>query len=178
MKRFTGVIAYIMALILCMNTVVFAKGIEICYDGNTHLYTGNVYDLYVNGSKIESPMEPIIFEGHALVPVREVFEKCGATVDYIADSKTVRVNYNNTRITMHINNNCAYINGNPVAIPDGVVPKLIYKPGELTKTMVPVRFIGETVGMNVDFDANSGSIFLTETVSPTPKPTPKPTVAP
>ncbi len=156
-----------------------AAGIQICYDGATHLYTGEVYKLYVNGKKIESAMEPIIFNDHALVPVREVFETCGATVDYDGDSKCVKVNYKNMRITMHINNNRAYINGQPVKIPDNVVPKLIYKPGELTKTMVPVRFISESVGMNVDFDGATGKINISDdTPVSTPSPTSKPTSAP
>lgn len=172
------VMVYMFTLYIPVN----AAGIQICYDGATHLYTGEVYKLYVNGKKIESAMEPIIFNDHALVPVREVFETCGATVDYDGDAKCVKVNYKSMRITMHINNNCAYINGQPVKIPDNVVPKLIYKPGELTKTMVPVRFISESVGMNVDFDGATGKISITEeepviTPSPTPKPTSSPVVA-
>lgn len=169
----------VMVQILALTVIPARANIQICYDGATHLYTGEVYKLFVNGNRIQSAMEPIIFNDHALVPVREVFEQCGAVVDYNGDAKSVKINYNNTRITMHINNNCAYINGQPVKIPDGVVPKLIYKPGDLTKTMVPVRFISESVGMKVDFDGEKGEIKITEPQN-TPKPTatPKPTVAP
>ena len=169
----------VMVQILALTVIPARANIQICYDGATHLYTGEVYKLFVNGNRIQSAMEPIIFNDHALVPVREVFEQCGATVDYNGDSKSVKINYKSTRITMHINNNCAYINGQPVKIPDGVVPKLIYKPGDLTKTMVPVRFISESVGMKVDFDGEKGEIKITEPQN-TPKPTatPKPTVAP
>lgn len=150
---------------ICIMTIVApvsASGIEICYDGGTHLYTGEVYKLYVNGKKIEAAMEPIIFNDHALVPVREVFEACGATVDYNGNAQSVVIRYNNFTITMHINSNRAYINGKEVSIPDNVVPKLIYKPGELTKTMVPVRFISESVGMNVSFDGGKGEIRISE----------------
>lgn len=178
-KKLIASVLVMVQIIAMLCVPASAANIQICYDGATHLYTGEVYKLFVNGNKIESAMEPIIFNDHALVPVREVFEECGATVDYNGDSRSVKINYNNTRITMHINNNCAYINGQPVKIPDGVVPKLIYKPGDLTKTMVPVRFISESVGMKVDFDGNKGEIKITEPEqAPQPTPTPKPTVSP
>ena len=184
-------LAFVMFFMMTVTDITAsAVSMQICYDGGTHNYTGEVYGLFVNGNKIESEMEPIIFNDHALVPVREVFEECGAAVEYIQDSRCVKVHYNGTIITMHINNNCAYINGKPVQIPDNVVPKLIYKPGGLTKTMVPVRFISESVGMNVKFDGQAGEIKITEagfkpenpiaTTAPTKKPaaTPTPTPAP
>lgn len=179
MKKLLVSLLAMVQIIAMICLPVKAAGIQICYDGATHLYTGEVYKLYVNGNKIESAMEPIIFNDHALVPVREVFEECGATVDYDGDARSVKIKYGNTRITMHINNNCAYINGKPVKIPDGVVPKLIYKPGDLTKTMVPVRFISESVGMKVDFIGEKGEIRITEPSKvPDPTPTPKPTATP
>ncbi len=174
--------AFVLASVLAItgSNIAFAKtGFEICYDGETHLYTGSVFDLYVNNKKITAEIEPLIFNGHALVPVREVFERCGAEVDYEATTRTVSIDYYNMNIEMSINDNCAYVNGEPVAIPDGVVPKLIYKPGGLTKTMVPVRFISESVGMDVDFVESKGEIRIEETTNkPTPKPTAKPTNAP
>lgn len=134
---------------------------QICYDGATHWYTGEIYSLYVNGNEVKSPMEPIIFNDHALVPVREIFEECGATVEYTGETQCVEIEYEGSYIRMYINDNYAYINGEKQQIPDNVVPKLINKPGGETKTMVPVRFISETVGMGVDFDAENGRIDIT-----------------
>lgn len=137
-----------------------AAGFQIIYDGATHMYTGSVYSLYVNNKPIYSPLEPIIFNNHALVPVREIFEACGAKVDYNGDNKCVEIKYNGMYIRMYINDNTAYINGEKVLIPDNIVPKLISKPGDVTKTMVPVRFISESVGMDVEFNGNDGSIRI------------------
>lgn len=179
LKKLLPQFALLLSVIFSIGTAQ-ARGMQICYDGATHTYTGEVYKLYVNGSRINAAMEPIIFNDHALVPIREVFEECGAQVAYNGDTRSVEVTYDNTYIKMTINDNCAFVNGIPVQIPDGVVPKLIYKPGGLTKTMVPVRFISETVGMNVDFDGKSGEIRITEENSneedteSTPEPTEKP----
>lgn len=149
-------------LVTCMGiNAAQASGIRIVYDGAVHMYNGSVYSLYVNNNKIYSPMEPIVFNNHALVPVREIFEACGADVNYTGENKCVEIKYNDMYIRMYINDNTAYINGAKVLIPDNIVPKLINKPGEVTKTMVPVRFISESIGMDVDFNGEEGSIRIT-----------------
>lgn len=157
---------------------VSAAGLQICYDGATHWYTGEVYSLFVNRKQIQAAMEPIIFNDHALVPVREIFEECGATVDYTVETQCVEIEYNDTYIRMNINDNYAYVNGKKQIIPDNVVPKLINKPGDVTKTMVPVRFISETAGMDVEFDSENGAIRITSDeaesdAEPTPEITPE-----
>lgn len=157
---------------------VSAAGLQICYDGATHWYTGEVYSLVVNGNYVQSAMEPIIFNDHALVPVREIFEECGATVDYTLETQCVEINYNDTNIRMHINDNYAYVNGKKQIIPDNVVPKLINKPGDVTKTMVPVRFISETAGMDVEFDSQKGEIIITSEEMAAATPAPEPVVEP
>lgn len=138
-----------------------AKGIEIYYDGEYHTYTGTLYDLYVNGKKLDVPLEPITFNNRALVPIREVFEALGAEVDFVSETREIMISGNNTEVTLQIGNNTAYVNGKKVSIPDGVVPKLITKVGVETKTMVPVRFVSEELGMKVDFDGDKGAIRIT-----------------
>ena len=103
-------VAFMLAGIMTIfsSNIVFAnRGFEICYDGETHIYTGSLFDLYVNNSKITAEIEPLIFNDHALVPVREVFEKCGATVDYEQSTRTVSIDYYDMNIEMSINNNRA-----------------------------------------------------------------------
>ncbi|MCH5212716.1 MAG: N-acetylmuramoyl-L-alanine amidase [Oscillospiraceae bacterium] len=170
--------AFMTAFFMLPNTAK-AAGIQLFYDGANHLYTGSVYNLYVNGNAIHAAVEPIIFNDHAVVPVREVFEECGARVDYTVENQCVEIQYKSTYIRLYINDNCAYVNGKRTEIQDNVVPKLINKPGDVTKTMVPVRFIGETVGLGVDFDGDTGSIYITsDETEPTPVPTPEPTPVP
>lgn len=149
------------AALVQVSSAAAAGGMQICYDGATHWYTGEIYSLIVNGNEINAAMEPIIFNDHALVPVREIFEECGAIVDYTMETQCVEIQYNDSYIRMYINDNYAYVNGKKQEIPDNVVPKLINKPGGETKTMVPVRFISETAGMDVEFDGDNGEIIIT-----------------
>jgi N-acetylmuramoyl-L-alanine amidase len=84
----------------------------------------------------------------------------GATVGY--DNGSISVSMNGISIGMSIGSSVAEINGTQKTIPDGIVPKLIAKQGESAKTMVPVRFISETIGMNVDFDGTAGVISISK----------------
>ena len=172
--------------ILLLLTIIYsisASAFMIEYDEKRINYTGSVYRLVVNGKEPKLPLEPIIFNDRALVPVREVFEALDAEVTYFEKTKCVEVSYNGDTISLYINNSVAYINGKKTTIPDNAVPKLINKVGEDAKTMVPVRFISESLDMNVEFKdpviyiTNSGHTS-TSTPKPTVTPTAKPSVKP
>ncbi len=163
MKRFVAFL--IVFIIITLSFPVSATGIELFYDGEYHTYKGSIFSLYVNDEKLNPPMEPIVFNNRALVPLREVFEALGADVDYDNKTKEIRVSGEGTEVKLQIGNNTAYVNGRKVAIPDGVVPKLITKVGVATKTMVPVRFVTENIGLKVNFIGDSGSIKITGKVT-------------
>ena len=57
------------------------------YDRKHTRYKGEIYALVVNNQLINPPLSPIIFNDRALVPVREIFEEVGATVNYINDTQ-------------------------------------------------------------------------------------------
>ena len=181
LKFFTAVLCMLTAL---TASGLFAEAMMLEYDGKVCNYDGAVYDLVVNNKLVESALEPIVFNDRALVPVREVFEEVGAKVNYDGNTKTIEVVDGSDYIRMQINDNVAYVNGVKTAIPDSVVPKLISKVGGETKTMVPVRFISETIGLDVEFDGENGAIlvesngYVAATPVPTAVPTPIPTAVP
>lgn len=172
--------------VLCcflINTA-YAESLMLEYDGGVHNYTGPICELRVNGKTLtDLPMEPIIFNDRALVPVREVFEELGAKVTYYAEDKSIRVTYGKKTVKLQIGSAMAMVDGIKKNIPDGVAPRLIAKPGEYAKTMVPVRFISENVGLDVGYDGANYVISISgksvrPTANPTPTPTPKPTIKP
>lgn len=154
-----GIVCGLILTMFGMSTAL-AESMMLEYDGAVHEYNGAVYALVVNNSEITPPLAPIIFNDRALVPVREIFEEVGATVEYDGSDQSITIYNSDATIVLFINNNIAYINGKKVAIPDNVVPKLISKLGGETKTMVPVRFISENIGMPVEFDAKEGAILI------------------
>ena len=160
MKKIILAAAMIMATIFVSAAGASADYMMLEYDGGTHMYNGEVFSLVVNNQLLEPPLEPIIFNDRALVPVREIFEEVGATVNYDNSSQTVEVVGEDTYVTLTINDNVAYINGKRTNIPDNVVPKLISKVGGETKTMVPVRFISESIGLDVEFNSDDRAILI------------------
>lgn len=157
MKR----VELILIMLLCMLIqYVPANAMTLEYDGGIHEYDGSIFTLIVNDSVLNPPLSPIIFNDHALVPVREIFEELGAEVDYENETRKVDVIKDEYTVSLAINDNVAYINGEKTVIPDGVAPKLISEYGGETKTMVPVRFISESIGLDVDFDEEHGAILV------------------
>lgn len=170
-------IAVILALLCSFFTnMVSAASLILEYDGSVHNYTGAVYNLEINGRLLtDLPLEPIIFNDRALVPVREVFEALGAKVLYDDTDKSIDISYGTKTVKLQIDSVEARINGKKTLIPDKVAPKLIAKWGESAKTMVPVRFISENVGLDVDFNDSKGLISVSDGKS---RPSANPTATP
>lgn len=152
------VILALFAIFAMSFSVSHAMTLE--YDGEIHEYSGSIYALIVNDELIDPPLAPIIFNDHALVPVREIFEKLGAEVSYDAQTQTIDIEKDEYSVELCINDDIAYINGEETEITDNVAPKLIAEAGGETKTMVPVRFIGESLGLDVDFDSEHDAILV------------------
>lgn len=155
MMKKTMVVGFIFVIFLLTSIIASAASLLLEYDGGVHEYTGSIYTLSVNGKRIATPLEPIIFNERALVPVREVFEAAGASVNYNNSTRGIYIEGNNIRLLMNIGSSKVTVNGVEKSFSDGVSPKLIAKKGESAKTMVPVRFISETLGYTVDFTGSS-----------------------
>ena len=138
-----------------------AKHLILFYNGEEHDYNGSVFTLTVNEKSLTTPVEPLIFNDYALVPLRDVFEAVGAKVTYIDLSKQIIVNYNDTYVRLKIGSNKAYVDDTEYSIPGNITPMLIAIAGdEYAKTMVPVRFIFENIGFLVEFDEERGNISI------------------
>lgn len=152
---------FVWTVVFCLMSGLCANAMTIVYDGAEHEYNTRMFSLIVNNRVLtDLPMPPIIFNDRALVPVREIFEELGAEVKYNMQTREVRVEYGDTKVLLRINDNVAEVNGVREPILDNVVPKLIgMKDGEL-KTMVPVRFISESIKIPVDFDSDNAAILV------------------
>ena len=178
LKKLLKPLCLFMALLFALQ--INASALILEYDGSKHEYSGNLYKLYVRNKPVYSDMEPIIFNDRALVPVREICEAIGAEVTYTQSTQTIEIVKDSMYVRLKINDNVAIVNGKKVSIPDNVVPKLINKVGYNTKTMVPVRFISEMIGLDVEFNEEKGAIFIDSSGSDiaTPKPVATPTPVP
>lgn len=112
----------------------------------------NVYaseiSLYVENVKLELENKPFINNGYTLVPVRAIFENLGATVEWDGINKIVTGKTENKTVVLKIDNKIATVNGVPIEL---AVPAQIIN----GSTYVPVRFVAESLGAEVNWDNNT-----------------------
>ena len=114
-------------------------------------------DISVQINGLELPFfdqGPVIRNSRTLVPLRAIFEALGAEVTWDDATKTAIGTLGDTTIKIAIGANEGYVNEQAVALDSGAA--LIN-----SRTMVPVRFVAESLGAKVDWD-NEKRIVLIE----------------
>lgn len=122
--------------------------------------------IIVNGQYVSFDQPPIERGGRVFVPLRGVFERLGATVVY--DNGTINATGNGRNIQLHIGSTSATVNGQSTNL--DVAPFLVG-----ARTLVPLRFISESLGANVNYDGNSRTVSVAMAGAPPP---PNPTATP
>jgi len=115
--------------------------------------------MWVNDNEIEIDVPPQIVEGRTLLPIRWAAEPLGAEVGWDGDEKKVTVTLKDTTIELWIGKSIAKVNGvNTPIDPDNpkVVPMIING-----RTMLPVRFVAENLGCQVDWDQDTKTVTIT-----------------
>jgi len=140
-------------LLTLFSVIVYADvgylSLNLNYDGKTHYYNQQKIILEINGKKLQnSVMPPIIFDDYTVVPAREVFEEVGSKVSWNKDTYEVTVDYNDKKVVIKIGSKNATVNG---------VSKTMSIPAKIinNKTMIPLRFVSESVGLDVGWDSKT-----------------------
>ena len=97
------------------------------------------------GELVEFDVAPLIVDGRTLLPVRKVFECMGAEVTYDDITKTAIAQKDDIEIRITIGNKIAKVNGEDKELD---VPAMVLD----GRTLVPVRFVGETLNAEVVWD--------------------------
>lgn len=150
MKKIIKISILIMAMLI---TPVFAAKEFNVSIGNTQFKVKEA-GVLVNNKTLKTEFSPYIKQGRTFVPIREITEKLGADVDWRAKDKSIKITLNGDVIKMKINSPIVTVNGKKINLDNAQAPQLaLYKsPKRETKTMVPLRFISETFGYNVDWN--------------------------
>jgi spore coat protein H len=116
---------------------------------------GNGISVLFDGSKLAFPdQQPVNQAGSILVPVKTIFDALGAEVIWDETAKTVTAVKGDMTIVLAIGSKTAYVNDSPIQLE---VSAAIL--GD--RTMVPVRFISEALGLAVDWDAAASAVLVT-----------------
>lgn len=113
--------------------------------------------ILINDVELEMDVAPIIIDDRTLVPVRAAMEGLGATVDWDSDTRTVTITEALT-IIMSIDSTAVTIltyDGSEEAVEMDVAPIIIDD-----RTMLPLRFLAETFGFEVDWDDETRTVLI------------------
>ena len=141
---------------LLVSMPAYGKSMQLFYDGKVHNYDYPTISLYINNQKIETTvMEPVSIEGRVLVPAREVFEPLGASVQWDAAAKKVIIDYKDSTMILTANETDVWLDGKTVQL--DVPAKIIND-----KVMIPIRFVSETMGFDVNWINSTYSVYISD----------------
>jgi plastocyanin len=127
------------------------------------LKVGDPFMMVNEENKVMLDSPPIIKNGRTLLPIRAVAEALGAQVSWESSSKKVTITKANTTIEMWIGKSTALVNSKQTYIDSQnpkVVPEIING-----RTMLPVRFVAESLGANVNWDDKNKVITIVQPIS-------------
>ncbi len=109
--------------------------------------------VFVNGQKVKFDVPPVMQNGAVFVPLRGVFEKMKATVDYNHDKNLITAEREGVKIEVRIGDRFAKVNGENVVMmtPAGLVHN---------RAFVPLRFLSEQLGMDVDWNPARATVNI------------------
>jgi hypothetical protein len=107
----------------------------------------------LDGSEIQFDQPPITQNNRTLVPLRAIFETLGAKVDWDNDTKNITATKDNMVINLKIGSRATKVNGKTVNLDQAAI--------EMNgRTLVPLRFIGESLGATVNWDEATQHVDL------------------
>ena len=113
--------------------------------------------IYIDGRRIYfelSEVAPVIEKGRIMVPVRKIFEQLGAELTWDNETRTITATKGKASIQMKIGSTQAKANGKSVKL--DAPPRI-----EDGRTIVPLRFVSQAFGGKVEWNASSGSAYIT-----------------
>ncbi|MHB8071575.1 MAG: stalk domain-containing protein [Candidatus Cryosericum sp.] len=110
--------------------------------------------------------KPVIVENRTLVPIRAVIEAFGGLVEWDSVTRRVMVVLGDSVLDLWIGKSTASLNGASLPV-DAVNPRVI--PVIISgRTMLPLRFVSESLGIDVLWEPTARMIRLTYTAKPPP----------
>lgn len=110
--------------------------------------------VLLDGNQIAFDVQPQMINDRTMVPMRAIFEALGATVEWDESTNTASAQKDDKSIIITIGSTDMYVNGEIVALdsPACVVDN---------RTLVPVRAISESFGLNVNWDEGTKTVKIT-----------------
>ncbi|MCD9021095.1 N-acetylmuramoyl-L-alanine amidase family protein [Cohnella silvisoli] len=117
--------------------------------------------LILDGKTLQPQVAPIVMDKTVMIPVRIATASLGYKVDYDNKKKQVKVSSGSKQLVMTLNKPTAYLDNEP--------KKMIMPPTSISNNiLIPLRFLSESLDVQVFWDNQSKSAFLYSSSSPNP----------
>lgn len=172
MKRSLILMALIMIIIASFNISFGSSNIpqvDVRVDGKA-MKVPKV-SLKLDGNSLSTVVPPVIMGSRTLVPIR-FMESLGAQISWDNTTQTATVVHNSAVVSMSINSDKVLVNGQSMTLDPDSIPKLVTytSMNNDSRTMVPVRFISQVLGYNVNWDPSSYTAIIDSPKPETPQP--------
>lgn len=121
-------------------------------------------NLVIDGIGVTSDPAPFIQQNRTLVPLRVVFERLGAEVDWDEATRTVTARRGDRWVSLRVDDTRACLSEDCSRTTTLDVPARIVD----DRTFVPVRFVAETLGAFVDWNPATRTAIINGDGSPIP----------
>jgi len=104
--------------------------------------------VFLDGGQLNFDVPPTTIDGRTMVPMRVIFEELGAEVQWNEATRTITATRDDVIVQTTIGNRNVQVNSNRTTI--DVAPVTING-----RTLVPLRFVSEAFGAEVEWNANA-----------------------
>ncbi|RNB55684.1 AMIN domain-containing protein [Brevibacillus gelatini] len=118
--------------------------------------TEEAVNLMIGGQAVTPDVPPVIKSGRTLVPVRVIAEGLGADVAWNEAKRTAVITRGTTQLSLTLDSRTATLNGKQVKLD---TPPVIAQ----QRMLLPLRFVGESLGITVGWDNSSRTVIANET---------------
>ncbi len=110
--------------------------------------------VILDGRTLSFDVAPEITNDRTMVPMRQIFEQMGATVNWDEELKSIEVFSEETMMVLFIGKSDAIVNDRVVYLDS---PPYIKD----DRTLIPLRFVAENSGAKVDWEASTQTVTIT-----------------
>ena len=141
MKKYTKkIISFVLVVMMSMTMFVPA-------------YANDEISVYLDNERIQFDVAPLLVNGRTMVPMRAIFEKLGATVNWDNNTQTAVANKGNVNVSISIDDTTLYKNGQAITLD---------VPAQLNggRTLVPLRAVSEAFDCDVQWDGDTQTVNI------------------
>ncbi len=120
---------------------------------NITIFASDTISVTLDGNYIEFDVHPQIINGRTMVPIRAIFEKMGAVVEWDGNTSSAICTKGDTVVKMTVNSTSMYINSQLKTM--DVAPVVIDG-----RTLAPARYVAEAFGADVQWSQKNNTVVI------------------